>query len=290
MKKLLLFLFVAGSLKGYAWDFTYKLNANQTKTSNVNQDDTNIQDTITDYYLILQTKQDDWKIKLKTQLETYQKVSDNDFYTLDLGTTYNRTKANDITVGVFKTTYHHTPAIYSDTASDNSGVRLGTNFYNEFSENHTGIISLNGSRKNYNKLSRQDTALSASLGLESFLTPDFSLSPDFTVSSNSSSSSLYNTAGYSPSIYANLTASEKLELFASASYSYNYYLDRTTTTGKNKQQNVYQATTTYEGGAIISLVKNLPFTIKYTSTKGQSNLSYYQYKANLVSFGLGLKF
>ena len=289
MKPLLIITTCLFSLSGFAWDFTYKLNANQSKTSNVNQDSTNISDTITDYYLTLQTKQSDWKVKLKSQLETYQTVTDNDFYSLDLSTSYNRTPDNDISVGVFKTTYHHTPAIYSDSASDNTGVRLGTNFYNEFTENHTGVFSLSASRKNYSKLSRKDTGLSASIGLESYFTPQFSLSPDFSVSSNSSSTSDYNTASYSPSIYATLTANDKLELFASASYYYSYYLNRKVLV-KNKNQNVYQEITTQEVGAIISLIKNLPLTIKYTSTNGQSNYTYYQYKANLVSFGLGLKF
>jgi hypothetical protein len=289
MKKIFIILLTLISLDGFAWDFTYKINANQSKTSNVNQDSTNISDTISDYYLTLQTKQSDWKVKLKGQLETYQTVTDNDFYSLDLSTTYNRTPDNDISVGVFQTTYHHTPVIYSDTASDNNGVRVGTNFYNEFTENHTGVFTLSASRKNYSKLSRQDTGLSASIGLESYFTPQFNLSPDFSVSSNSSSSNIYSTAGYSPSIYATLTANDKIELFASASYSYSYYLNRKVLV-KNKNQNVYQEITTQEVGAIFSFIKNLPLTIKYTSTNGQSNYTYYQYKANLVSFGLGLKF
>ena len=289
MKTLLIILTSIFSLNGLAWDFTYRLNANQSKTNNVNQDSTNVSDTISDYYLTLQTKQSDWKVKLKGQLETYQTVTDNDFYSLDLSTTYNRTPDNDLTIGIFKTTYHHTPAVSSDTASDNSGIRFGTNFYNEFTESHTGIFSMSASRKNYSKLSRQDTGVVASLGLESYFTPKFSLSPDFSVSGNSSSSSDYSTASYSPSIYATLTANDKLELFASASYSYSYYITRKVLV-KNKNQNVYQEVTTQEVGAIISLVKNLPLTIKYTSNKGQSNDNYYQYKANLVSFGLGLKF
>jgi len=87
---------------------------------------------------------------------------------------------------------------------------------------------------------------------------------------------------------------ENLEFNGSISYAYTLYSTRTTTTTNNRGRNVntqmFQELVATEIGASYYVTKQLPLTIKYSTSKNSSNNVSYDYKANIVSFGLGYKF
>ncbi len=296
MQKIHLIIFFFFVTNAKAWDFSYKLNAQHSQTNNVNLTDTNpIADTSTNYLLTLQTKNDDWKFRFKTQMENYQKQTENDYYSGDLSATYNKTKDNDYTLSFFKLVYNHTPAISSDSASDNYGVKVATNFYHEIDSELTSFISLSGSLKNYDKIiDRKDDIVFASVGLESYLTSIFMISPEFNLSLNHSTQTTYNNMGYGPAVTATLSPNEDWELSFNASYTYTLYSDRKIDAinglGKRVSTKEHQGLMVLETGTTYYITKHLPLTLLYSKSANTSNNTTYQYNAENLSFGLGFKF
>lgn len=280
--------------KSWAWDWSYKLNASQYKTSNANLTSTDSSDTVTNYGGSLQMKDDKWKWKVKGQAEKYQTYTENDFYSYEVGPTYNRTKNNDYSISYFNLVYNNVPTVNADTASDNSGIRIGTNIYNDIDKDLSNYISITATNKNYSKLSRTDRSFSGLIGLESNLSSILTLNPEASLAVTKSSVSDYSTYSYGPGLYVTLTPLDDLEFSASMSYAYTLYSTRTVSIinsrGKSANVQMHQELVATEVGASYYLTKHLPFTIKYSTSKNSSNNVSYDYKANIVSFGLGYKF
>jgi hypothetical protein len=279
-----------------AWDTTVKLDAQHASTDNVNLTSTDpISDTYNTYGGYLQTKNDEFKFKLRGKTEKYNKQKENDNYSFDLSAQYKRTKTDDYTFAVFKQTYNGTPAVTTDTTSDNNGGRLAANFSHEYDKDTNGYFTITGTYKKYPKIDgRKDKILSGILGLEKYVTPNFLFNPEFNVQNNSSTDSYYENFSYGPSALISITPTDKWEIFADASFTHTNYSGRTVTTttvrGKSTTKKEYQELLNLDAGIVYSLFKNVQLQAKYTKGKNNSNNSTAAYKANVLSFDISFKF
>ncbi len=295
MKNVFLCSLFCCSLTAHAWDFGLKGDATRTTTDNVNLTNTApINDSYNTLGGYLQLKNESLKFKLKGKVEKYKKQNENDNYSADLSMQYKYSKTNDFTFSAFKQVYNGTPAVITDTTSDNSGARIAATLGTEFNKDSTGYISLNGTVKKYSKIAgRTDKIVTAAFGLENYFTPSFMVNPELNIQNNNSADSYYSNLSYGPMLYFSFTPNDSWEFFVDGSYSYTSYSGRTvTTTVKNRKvvNKEYQELKSADIGMIFTIAKNLTLQAKYTNGKNNSNNTTAAYKADALSMGLGFKF
>jgi len=296
MKKIVLLTGLLSLTSAHAWDFSLKGDVQKAFTNNVNLTNT---DPITDNYSILsgylQAKSEEWKLKLKGRMEKYSNQTENDNYTTDLSLQYKASKSSDYTVGVYKQVYNGTPAVSTDTTSDNSGLRMAANFTHDFVKSKTlGYFSVSGNFRNYSKIEgRKDKILGLSLGLEQTIAKNFLLVPDLTFQHNSSADAYYSNNSLGPSLLLSYTPDDTWEIFGDISYARTTYSGRTVSKivrNKTVTEKEYQELTTTDVGFIYSFPQYFSLTGKYTISTNSSNNSSSAYKANIAYLGVGLKF
>ncbi|MDD4976332.1 MAG: hypothetical protein PHY93_18380 [Bacteriovorax sp.] len=292
-------LFVLNALlcftsQAYAWDYSLKADVQQAYTDNVNLTSTNpISDSYSTFGGYLQTKNEIFKIKFKGKTEKYKLQTENNNYIFDLSLQYKHTKSNDYTFALFKQVYNGTPLVSTDTTSDNSGGRLSTTLSKEFDKETSGYLILNGTYKKYSKIiNRNDKIIGASLGLEHYFKSELLINPELLAASNSSTDPYYKNTFYGPSLLISFTPNDKWEIFIDGSYSHTTYSGRSVTTvvrRKNVTADEYQELKSAEIGAIYTLANLFPIQVKYSTNKNTSNNSNSAYKAEILSFSIGMK-
>ena len=124
-KKFVLTALLLSSSLAHAWDFGLKADAQHASTNNVNLTNTApIKDSYNTLSGYVQTKDDEFRFRLKGKYEKYQKQTENNNYVFDLSLQYKRTKTNEFTLSLFKQTYNGTPQVVTDTTSDNKGGKI----------------------------------------------------------------------------------------------------------------------------------------------------------------------
>lgn len=295
MKRTLATALVLLSSNAFSWDFGARVDAQRSSTNNVNLTDTDpISDQFSTVGGYLQAKGDIYKLKLKGRLEKYQKQTENDNYSADLSLQYKPTKNKDFTFAVFNQVYNGTPAVSTDTTSDNNGARVAANFNKDFDKETSGYITLTGAYKKYSKIAgRNDKIFGVAGGLENYFTSTFMANPELNIQSNTSADSYYSNVSFGPILLFSYTPDDKWELFCDGSYTRTSYSGRTVTKtlrGRNSTEDEYQTLVAVEAGAIYTFEKHLNLQAKYSSAKNSSNNATAGYKAHVISFNIGLKY
>lgn len=283
------------SLNSYAWDFSIKGDAQRASTDNVNLASTaQVSDSYTTFSGYLQAKNENYKFKLKGKTDKYTQQKENDNYSTDLSLQYKHSKNDSYTVGVFKQVYNGTPVLVTDTTSDNDGARFSSNFSKDYDKNSSGYFSLSGTYKRYTKITnRTDTILGAALGFEHYFTSTFMANPEFNIQNNSSKDAYYKNFSYGPSLLLDWTPNDFWEIYASASYAYTNYSGRyvnTVVRGRTTSSKEYQELTSTDAGIVYTFENNISLQLKYSIAKNSSNNTTSSYKANVLSYNIGLKF
>jgi hypothetical protein len=277
-----------------AWTFGFKGGAQYSNTDNVNASSTDrINDSFNDFDLMAQAKTDAVKIKIKGKVEKYTKETANDFYSSEGSLQYKPTKANDYNISVYKLVYNNTPAISSDTSSDNQGAKISTNFNNTYDQKTSSVVSFVAAYKNYPILGRKDNNVSGLFGLEYLSKVNLTISPDFSINLNSSNQDYYKNYAYGPSLYLSYTPSDKWEYFSSMSYTYTKYIEReviTTLRGKTVRNKEFQSFLNLELGGSYYLTDIVTLQAKFAANKNTSNNSASAYKSNVITAGISLRY
>jgi len=295
MNKLLIFnSILLFSFNLYAWDFGVKADFQRATTNNVDLSNTNpVSDTYSTYGGHVQVKDNVYKIKLKAKAEKYKLRTVNDNYTFDLSFQYKPTKHNDYTFAVFKQTYNGITATSTDTASDNNGGRFSVTFSKDFDKKTSGYLILNGTAKKYTKIAnRNDKIIGASIGLEHYKETTLLINPELLAASNNSTDSYYKNFFYGPSLLISYTPNDNWEIYLDGSISFTKYSRRTVSTivkGRKSNENEHQELSSAGMGAIYTITEKFPLEVKYTSSKNSSNNSTSAYKAQILSFNIGMK-
>jgi hypothetical protein len=297
MKSKITVILIFISLNSSAWDFVAKGNVQQSSTSNVNNTSTGaIADKFTAIDGYLQEKNDFFKFKIKGKKEQYKSQTANDNYAVDFSVQYKHSKSDDYTIGVFKQVYNGASIISTDTTSDNNGGRISATFTKEFNPDTSLYFSPTFTSKKYPKIaSRTDKILTGALGVEYNFSPDFMINPEFDLQNNNSSDSYYGSTSVGPTLTLSYTPNDFWEFFADASYSATVYTGRVLTQQpplNPRIKPVYekQNLTSTDIGVTCNLISFVSLTAKYAREKNTSNNPTSAYKANVGSFGFGLKF
>ena len=283
------------SINLYAWEFGVKADLQRASTNNVDLSSTGaVSDTYSTYGGYVQVKDNVYKIKLKAKAEKYKLRTVNDNNTFDLSLQYKPTKHNDYTFAVFKQTYNGVTATSTDTASDNNGGRFSATFSKDFDKKTSGYFILNGTAKKYTKIAnRNDKIIGASIGLEHYKETTLLINPELLAASNNSTDAYYKNFFYGPSLLISYTPNDNWEIYVDGSISFTKYSGRIVSTISNKGKVVnekeHQELASGGIGAIYTIADKFPLEVKYTTSQNSSNNSTSAYKAQILSFNIGMK-
>lgn len=288
-------LMLSNTTSLFAWDFGAKADAQKFFTDNVGLTGTDrISDSYTTYGGYLQLKNKIFKVKAKAKTEKYQKQKENDNYTIDLSFQYKHSKQDDYSLAIFKQVYNGTPSGSSDSTSDNSGARLSANFSQDLDKNTNIYFSPSATYKKYPKMSnRIDKLMSASAGLEKYLSTQFMFNPEASAQYALSSDSYYKNISYGPSLLLSFTPNDDWEIFVNGSYTYTRYSGRnvdSTVNGKVVSKNEFQESTSADLGVTYNATSFASLQVKYQTNKNTSNNTTSGYKANVASFAMAFRF
>lgn len=297
MKNIFVFLLAFQfSINLYAWDWSLKADTQRFSTDNVNLSSSGsaVSDTYSSFGGYIQTRNDQFRIKLKGKSEQYTKQNENDNYLYELSLQYKRNKNTDFTFAVFNQVYNGASLISTDSTSDNRGGRIASTFSSNLDVETSGYLTLNGTFKKYPKMdNRIDKSFGASLGFEHYFFYDLLFNPELSSALNSSSQSYYRNYFYGPSLFISFNPSENLEFFVSGSFTHTIYSGRnieSTVNNKKTSSREYQELKTMEVGTSYTIADLLPIQLKYSINENTSNNSSTAYKAQILSFGVSIKF
>lgn len=287
------FIFFTPNL--YAWNITFKADTQRASTNNVNLSTSSntISDNYSTYGSYLQAKNDTFKIKIKGKMVKYTQQKENDNYSYDLSLQYKRNKNNDYTFSLFKQVYNGTTLTSTDTTSNNNGGRIFANFSNDYGEENSRYMTLNGTHKKYSNMgNRIDQIAEATFGIDHYLFPKLEINPELIIAINNSNDSYYKNTNYGPYLSISYNPTEKWELFVNGSFTHTAYSNRNIQAVINRKIvsiNEYQELTTEEIGSIYTIADLIPVQMKYSVSKNTSNNSASAYKAGIFSFGVSIK-
>ncbi|MDO9181900.1 MAG: hypothetical protein Q7U04_05810 [Bacteriovorax sp.] len=288
------FIFFITISSTWAWDFGMKADGQISNTDNVNLTKAGpISDNYSTLGGYIQTKNDNYKFKLKAKTEIYKKQTENDNYSADLSAQYKVVQEGEFTIGAFKQVYNGNNIVSTDTTSDNSGARFSGSLYQTFNKDTSGYFSLNGNVKKYSKIAnRSDKIISGTYGIEHNFSSQLMINPELTIQNNNSAESYYSNFSYGPSLIISITPNDDWEYFVNGSIAKTNYSDRTVTVlVKNRKltNKEYQELISVDAGVIYSFAKILSLQGKYSIGKNNSNNSSSAYKANVLSVDFAIR-